>query len=152
MNFDIPEGANVHIFIGNSLPLALTDQRAELPQRTRGRGILGGTLKVAVIGVLVIGGFWVGEQRGQAASSEAGFTAPPPVEQAFPSQAAAAPPPLAPPPSASGQVPPDGVSPDRVPPSFAAQLQQPPTIQPPPGQNTAAPAGNGPQNAFGLQN
>ena len=65
MNFDIPEGANVHIFIGNSLPLALTDQRAELPQRTRGRGILGGTLKVAVIGVLVIGGFWVGEQRGK---------------------------------------------------------------------------------------
>jgi hypothetical protein len=147
MNFDIPEGANVHIFIGNSLPLALTDQLAELPQRSRGRGILGGTLKVAVIGVLVIGGFWVGEQRGQAASDAAGFAAPPPVEQAFPSQAAASAPPLAPPPSASGQVPPDG-----VPPSFAAQLQQPPTIQPPPGQNTGAPAGNGPQSAFGLQN
>jgi len=152
MNFDIPEGANVHIFIGNSLPLALTDQRAELPQRSRRGGILGGTLKVAVIGVLVIGGFWVGEQRGQAASDAAGFTAPPPVEQAFPSQAAAAPPPLAPPPSVSGQVPPDGVSPDRVPPSFAAQLQQPPTIQPPPGQNTGPAAANGPQSAFGLQN
>jgi hypothetical protein len=147
MNFDIPEGANVHIFIGNSLPLALTDQRAELPQRSRRGGILGSTLKVAVIGVLVIGGFWVGEQRGQAASDAAGFAAPPPVEQAFPSQAAASAPPLAPPPSASGQVPPDG-----VPPSFAAQLQQPPTIQPPPGQNTGAPAGNGPQSAFGLQN
>jgi hypothetical protein len=142
MNFDIPEGANVHIFIGNTLPFALTDQRAELPQRLRGRGILGGTLKVIVIGVLVIGGFWVGEQRGQAASDAAGFAAPPPVEQAFPSEAAAAPPPLAPPPSAAGQVPP----------SFAAQLQQPPTIQPPPGQNTGAPPENGPQSAFGLQN
>jgi hypothetical protein len=147
MNLDIPEGANVHIFIGKSLPVAVTDLRAELPQRSRRGGILGGTLKVAVIGVLVIGGFWVGEQRGQAASSEAGFTAPPPVEQAFPSQAAAAPTPLAPTPSASGQVPPG-----QVPPSFAAQLQQPPTIQPPPGQNTGAPAGNGPQSAFGLQN
>ncbi len=150
MNFDIPEGANVHIFIGNSLPLALTDQRAELPQRSRRGGILGSTLKVAVIGVLVIGGFWVGEQRGQAVSSDAGFTSPPPVEQAFPSQAAAAPPPLAPPPSASGQVPPDGVLPDRVPPSFAAQLQQPPTIQPPPGHNGAPPNGN--PSPFGLQN
>jgi len=147
MNFDIPEGANVHIFIGKSLPLALTDQRAEFPQRSRRGGILSGTLKVAVIGVLVIGGFWVGEQRGQAASSEAGFTAPPPVEQAFPSQAAAAPTPLAPPPSASGQVPPG-----QVPPSFAAQLQQPPTIQPPPGQNNGPAAANGPQSAFGLQN
>jgi len=147
MNFDIPEGANVHIFIGKSLPLALTDQRAEFPQRSRGRGILGGTLKLAVIGVLVIGGFWIGEQRGQAASDAAGFAAPPPVEQAFPSQAAAAAPPLAPPSSASGQVPPG-----QVPPSFAAQLQQPPTIQPPPGQNTGTAAGNGPQSAFGLQN
>jgi hypothetical protein len=147
MNFDIPDGANVHIFIGNSLPLALTDQRAELPRRSRRGGILSGMLKVAVIGVLVIGGFWVGEQRGQAASDAAGFTAPPPVEQAFPSQAAAAPPPLAPPPSVSGQVPPG-----QVPPSFAAQLQQPPTIQPPPGQNTGTAAGNGPQSAFGLQN
>jgi hypothetical protein len=147
MNFDIPEGANVHIFIGNSLPLALTDQRAELPQRSRRGGILSGMLKVAVIGVLLIGGFWIGEQRGQAASDATGFAAPPPVEQAFPSQAAAAAPPLAPPPSASGQVPPG-----QVPPSFAAQLQQPPTIQPPPGQNTGAPAANGPQSAFGLQN
>ncbi len=87
-----------------------------------------------------------------AVPAEPTAAAPPPVEQAFPSQAAAAPPPLAPPPSASGQVPPDEVPPDRVPPSFAAQLQQPPTIQPPPGQKTGAPAGNGPQNAFGLQN
>jgi hypothetical protein len=36
-----------------------------------------------------------------------------------------------------------------MPPSFQATLQQQPTIQPPPGQNTSAPNGN--KNPFDLQ-
>ena len=39
MNLEIPEGANVHIFIGHAPPLALTDQRTGLPVRSRGRRI-----------------------------------------------------------------------------------------------------------------
>ena len=88
MNLQIPEGANVHIVIGNAPPLALTDQRAELPPaRSGGRRFAGATFKVALVGLLVIGSFWVGEQRGQAAIDDAGIAAPPPVEQAFPLQA-----------------------------------------------------------------
>ena len=65
MNLQIPEGANVHIIIGNAPPLALTDQRTELPARSGGRRLAGATFKVALLGLLVIGSFWVGEQRGQ---------------------------------------------------------------------------------------
>jgi hypothetical protein len=136
MNFEIPEGANVHIFIGRAPTLALTDQRAEPPVRSRGRGIIGTTLKFTSIAVLVIGAFWVGEQRVQAAGADTGFAAPPPVNQAFPSQAAAE--------------PPSPATPDQVPPDFQAQLQQAPNIQPPPGQNSGSANGN--QNAFGLSN
>ncbi len=137
MNLQIPEGANVHIMIGSGPALALTDQRAELPARSRSRGILGATFKVGLVCLLVIGSFWIGEQRGQGADDDAGIGAPPPITQAFPSQAAAAEPPA---PSAAGQVPP----------SFTAQLQQQPTIQPAPGQTPAS--GTGSQNAFGLDN
>ena len=147
MNLQIPEGANVHIIIGNASPLALTDQRAELPPaRSGGRRFAGATFKVALVGLLVIGSFWVGEQRGQAAIDDAGIAAPPPVEQAFPlqtppgqtgpSQAAAA--------AAPDQAPQGGVPAAGVPPNFAAQLQQPPTIQPAPG------SASGNKNPFGL--
>ena len=142
MNFEIPEGANVHITIGRAPPLALTDQRAEPPLRPRGRGIIGTTLKFTSIAVLVIGAFWVGEQRVQAAGADTGFAAPPPVNQAFPR--------AAPPPSQAAAAPPSPATPDQIPPDFQAQLQQPPNIQPPPGQNPAAANGN--QNAFGLSN
>jgi hypothetical protein len=142
MNFEIPEGANVHIIIGRAPPLALTDQRVEPPLRPRGRGIIGPALKFASIAVLVIGAFWVGEQRVQAAGADTGFAAPPPVNQAFPS--------AAPPPSQAAAEPPSPTTPDQVPPDFQAQLQQPPNIQPPPGQNSGSANGN--QNAFGLSN
>ena len=150
MNLQIPEGANVHIIIGNAPPLALTDQRAELPARSGGRRLAGATFKVALVGLLVIGSFWVGEQRGQAADNYAGISAPPPVEQAFPLQAppGQAPPGQAGPPQAAaaapGQEPQGGVPAAGVPPNFAAQLQQPPTIQPAPG------SASGNKNPFGL--
>ena len=141
MNLEIPEGANVHIFIGKAPPLALTDQRSEFPERPRGHGLLGRTLKVGIVGILVIGGFWVGEQRNQTATADTGFAAPPAVSQAFPTQAGV-------PSQASAQPPaPDG---GQVPPSFQAQLQQPPSIQPPPGQNSGS--GNNGENSFGLSN
>ena len=161
MNLQIPEGANVHIIIGNAPPLALTDQRTELPARSGGRRFAGATFKVALVGLLVIGSFWVGEQRGQAAIDDAGIAAPPPVEQAFPLQAppgqaqpGQVPPGQAGPPQAAaaaapdqapqGGVPPAGVPAAGVPPNFAAQLQQPPTIQPAPG------SASGNKNPFGL--
>jgi hypothetical protein len=155
MNLQIPEGANVHIIIGNAPPLALTDQRAELPARSGGRRLAGATFKVALVGLLVIGSFWVGEQRGQAADNYAGIAAPPPVEQAFPlqtppgqAQPGQAPPGQAGPPQAAaaapGQAPQGGVPAAGVPPNFAAQLQQPPTIQPAPG------SASGNKNPFGL--
>ena len=151
MNLQIPEGANVHIIIGNASPLALTDQRAELPPaRSGGRRFAGATFKVALVGLLVIGSFWVGEHRGQAADYYAGIAAPPPVEQAFPLQAppGQAPPGQAGPPQAAaaapGQAPQGGVPAAGVPPNFAAQLQQPPTIQPAPG------SASGNKNPFGL--
>jgi hypothetical protein len=145
MNLEIPDGANVHIFIGNAPPLALTDQRTALPVRSRGRRILGATIKFGIIGgLLVIGSFWFGEHSGQAANEDAGVGAPPPVTQAFPSAPAAAaggPTADAAPPSADA---------GQVPPNFTAQLQQQPTIQPPPGQNSGS--ANGGQNPFGLGN
>ena len=152
MNLQIPEGANVHIIIGNAPPLALTDQRADLPARSPARRFAGATFKVVVVGMLVIGSFWVGEQRGQAAIDDAGIAAPPPVEQAFPLQAppGQAPPGQAGPPQAAaaaaapGQAPQGGVPAAGVPPNFAAQLQQPPTIQPAPG------SASGNKNPFGL--
>ena len=155
MNLQIPEGANVHIIIGNAPPLALTDQRAELPARSGGRRFAGATFKVALVGLLVISSFWVGEQRGQAADNYAGIAAPPPVEQAFPLQTPAGqaqpgqvPPGQAGPPQAAaaapGQAPQSGVPAAGVPPNFAAQLQQPPTIQPAPG------SASGNKNPFGL--
>ena len=140
MNLQIPEGANIYITIGNPSPLALTDQRADLPVQKGARGFFFTAVKVTVVFLFVIGSFWVGEQRGQAANADPGIPAVPPVQQAFPSQTAAplSPSPVQPP--AAGQVPP----------SFAQQLQQPPTIQPAPGQTPAS--GNSGPNAFGLHN
>ena len=123
MNLEIPEGANVQIIIGRAPPLALTGERFEAPVRTGGRGVIGMTLKYAGIAMLVFGAFWVGEQRVQP-------------EQPFPSQAPV-------PGQAAAQTPRAG----QVPPDFQAQLQQPPSIQPAPGQNT----GSGSINPFGLQ-
>lgn len=134
MNLEIPEGANVQIFIGVSPPLVIPDQ-SSLTVPSRHRGILGSTLKVTAIFVMVIGGFWVGEQHGQAADQNVGFAGPPPqVEQVVPGQAAAQPP-------APGA--------GEVPPNFQATLQQPPNFQPPPGQNAGSASGN--KNPFGLQ-
>jgi hypothetical protein len=140
MKLEIPEGANIQIIIGRAPHLALTDQRADALVRMRGRGIIGGTLKFAGIFVLVFGAFWVGEQRVQTASADTGFAAPLPVNQAFPTQAPG-------PGQAVAQTPATGAG--QVPPGFQAQLKQPPSIQPPPGQNDGSGSANG--NPFGLQ-
>ena len=125
MNLEIPEGANIQIMIWRAPPLALTDQRAEAPVRTRDRGVIGTTLTFAGIAMLVFSAFWVGEQRIQP-------------EQAFQNQAPV-------PGQAAAQTPGAG----QVPPDFQAQLQHPPSIQPAPGQNTGSGGGN--SNPFGLQ-
>jgi hypothetical protein len=140
MNLEIPEGANIQIFVGTAQPLWLADHRDEMPVNKSGRGIAGALLKCVLIGGLVIGGYVAGQFRYEAANAEAGFPAPPPVSQAFPSEA--------PGPSQAAAQPP---APDagQMPPNFQETLQQPPTIQPPPGQNTSAPNGN--KNPFGLQ-
>jgi hypothetical protein len=142
MNFQIPEGANVQIIIGGAAPLALTDQRAQPPEETtrkRGRSVLFTVVKLAGVAVFVIGGFWLGEQRVQAASEDGGFAAPPAVQQAFPTGPLAPSPPVTP-----------GNAPQTLPSGFQAQLQQAPSIQPPPGQVSGSPAGAAGQNAFGL--
>ncbi len=140
MNLEIPEGANIQIIIGRAPPLALSDQRGDTPVRTRSRGLLGTTLKFAGIAVVIFGAFWAGEQRVQPADADVGFAAPPPVNQAFTGQAPG-------PSRADAQTPATGAG--QVPPGFQAQLQQPPSIQPPPGQNAGSGSGN--SNPFGLQ-
>jgi hypothetical protein len=144
MNFQIPEGANVQIIIGGGAPLALTDQRVQPREETTrksGRRTLFTIVKVTGAVAVVIGGFWLGEQRGQAAGEDAGFAAPSAVQQAFPVA-----------PAAGEAGTPPGQVPQTLPPSFQAQLQQPPSIQPAPGQTPAAPNTAGSQNAFGLGN
>lgn len=140
MNLEIPEGANIQIFIGNAHPFGLSDQLDQVPVKKTSGGIASVLLKCVLIGGLVVGGYVLGQFRNPAANADAGFGPPPPVSQAFPSEA--------PGPSQAAAQPP---MPDagQVPPSFQATLQQQPTIQPPPGQSTSAPNGN--KNPFGLQ-
>ena len=140
MNLEIPEGAHIQIFIGNAQPFGLADHRDELPLNRSGGGIAGTLLKCVLIGGLVVGGYVVGQFRYEAANAEAGFPALPAVSQAFPSEA--------PGPSQAAAQP---LAPDagKVPPNFRATLQQQPSIQPPPGQNTNSASGN--KNPFGLQ-
>jgi hypothetical protein len=140
MNLQLPEGANVQIFIGNSSPPTISDQLEEVTARSRGRGLNGATLKITTVFALVVGGFWAGEQRGQAAVGDTGLSAPPAVQQTFPTQVL---------PSQAADTPPQS-GPPQIPPAFQAQLNQQPSIQPPPGK-ISDPAG-GAQNPFGLNN
>jgi hypothetical protein len=140
MNLEIPEGAHIQIFIGNAQPFGLADHQDAVPVNKSGRGIAGVLLKSVVIGALVAGGYVFGQFRNQSANAEAGFPAPPPVSQAFPSEAPG-------PSQAAAQ--PLAADAGQMPANFQATLQQPPNVQPAPGQNTSAPNGN--KNPFGLQ-
>ncbi len=142
MSFEIPEGANVQVIVGNAPVLALPDETIGTDQRRAFRRSGGATLKLLMALLLVGSGVllgWVaGGHHGEATAAlpSAGLSSPPPVAQAFPAHPPAA---AAPARSSSAQVPP----------AFTQQLQQAPTLVPAPGQ---PPAGAPQRNAFGLEN
>ena len=156
MELVIPDGALVHIAIGNPPLLALPSEApaapALPPAPRRGHPYLKGLLAL----VLLVGAF------------EAGRRLPPSGEGVAPARAALATRDALPPsadqallpgrPSSFEPTPPNrAAAPAQVPPSFAEQLRQPPTILPPPGRSTsgnpggpAGTTGSAPGNAFGL--
>ncbi len=103
MQFEIPDGAHVHIVIGKAPPLALADQTGvAMRQATAMRSMIRG----AVVAALLCGAFVAGKQFGA-------------VRTVAPAAAAQA---------APNDHPADG----SLPPEFAQQLQQPPVVVPPP--------------------
>ena len=104
MQFEIPDGAHVHIVIGKTPPLALTDQTGVARrQATAVRPMIRG----AAVAALLCGAFVAGKHFGA-------------VRTVAPAAAAAQ--------AAPNGHPADG----NVPPEFAQQLQQPPVVVPPP--------------------
>jgi hypothetical protein len=147
MSFEVPDGASVQIIVGKAAPLALSDDTGRPREPTRKAGFWRTTLKGLVAVALLAGGYAVGQHSSGANGSarlgtaQAAVTpAPGPVQHAFPDH------PLA----TDHPSPAPAPMSDQVPPTFTQQLQQPPTVVPPPGQPTgaAAPA----KNAFGLEN
>jgi hypothetical protein len=166
MQFEIPEGAHVHIIIGKPTSCAFSprtcaegkacakldpgvggeflalpgEATAARPTRRYGRLLLKGSLGL----MLLTGTFAIGQHFGSSlhapdlARTAAALPRPaPPAEQhTFLEH----PQPREAPPQIAGQVPAD----------FQKQLQQPPTVTPPPGQ-TDAPGTPG-KNPFGLEN
>ena len=135
MHLEIPEGANVHIIVGNSAPLALADESRQAGTlRTGGRPVLKGL----VVAIVLVGTFAVGQHFGgraagtQTAAAAASMPRPAPTgeQHAFPD------PPL--------PIPPRQQASGGVPPEFQSELRQPPTVTPPPG------AASG-KNPFGLE-
>lgn len=153
MEFTIPEGSPVQIFIG-SAPLSTTAAPINPERRVGlGRPLLRGLLAA----VLLLGAFEAGRftlrhgGTGDVASAAAAVEAPngrPGVagalreQRAFPEQAPPAAAQLAAPLSPQTQA---GA---QVPLSFLRQLHQAPTVAPPPGQRPASPGQ--PANPFGL--
>lgn len=142
MSFEIPEGTNVQIIVGNAPVLALPDATIRADQRGAFRRAGGAGLKLLIALLLVGGGVflgWVaGAHHGEATAAlpSAGLPSPPPVAQALPVH----------PPAAAEAAP---SPPAQVPPAFTQQLQQAPPLVPAPGQ---PPAGAPHRNAFGLEN
>ena len=112
MQFEIPDGAHVHIVIGKAPPLALTDETGGI---RRHKTVMRPMIKGAVLAVLVCSAFVAGKQFGT-------------VRTIAPAVAAA--------PAASAGRPAAG----GLPPEFTQQLQQPPIVTPPPAP--AAPGRN----------
>ncbi len=134
MELVIPEGAQVHITIGNTPLLALPNETAPQPATPRSSGRF---LRGVVAGVLILGAF----QAGRIVSHRGD-----PIPPAQASVVERAPPVL---PRAGGAADqPAGVE---IPPAFRDKLAQPPQVAPPPGQAVvAAPGTPTPANPFGL--
>jgi hypothetical protein len=142
MNLEIPDGAQVQVIIGKAPLLALPDgTEAERPKSSPGRPIL-----MAAIAVLLLAGAFTagrlvaarGAYTGVASATEAvPDPPPPPVRQAFPEHALTG--------------PPAGNDAGQVPEAFQRELQQQPTVVPPPGQPATPPPTAG-KSAFGLEN
>jgi hypothetical protein len=134
MELVIPDGAQVHITIGNTSLLALPNDTAPQPAIHKSGGRF---LKGVVAGVLMLGAFQAGRilpHRGD------------PISPAQASVAERAPPVLPRAGAAADQ--PAGVE---IPPAFRDKLAQPPQVAPPPGQPAvAAPGTPTPSNPFGL--
>jgi hypothetical protein len=140
MELVIPDGAQVHITVGQPPLLALPqDPRAvaSLPERSSGR-----IVKSLLAGVLLIGAFQAG--RFLPHHPETASAAQPTAAAAVPGVTGS---------SAAGEIPP----------AFRAQIAQPPQVVPPPGAAPAAATGGSiggatapaaaptPANPFGLQ-
>jgi len=135
MELVIPDGAQVHITIGNTPLLALPNETAPQPATQKSGARF---LKGIVAGVLVLGAF----QAGQVMSHRGD-----PVPPAQASVAERAPPVL--PRTAAMADQPEAAE---IPPAFRDKLAQPPQVAPPPGQAAVvAPGTPTPANPFGLQ-
>jgi hypothetical protein len=134
MELVIPDGAQVHITIGNTPLLTLPNETAPQPAIRKSGGRF---LKGVVAGVLILGAFQAGRilpHRGDPmppAQASVGERTPP----VLPRAAAAA----------------DQPEAAEIPPAFRDKLAQPPQVAPPPGQAVvAAPGTPTPANPFGL--
>ncbi len=134
MELVIPDGAQVHITIGNTPPLALANETPPQPAAVQSGGRF---LKGVVAGVLILGAF----QAGRMMSHRGG---PIPPAQASVEERT---PPVLPRAAATADQPEAA----EIPPAFRGKLSQPPQVAPPPGQPAvAAPGTPTPANPFGL--
>ena len=134
MELVIPDGAQVHITIGNSPLLALPNETAPQPATPKSGGRF---LKGVVAGVLILGAFQAGRVM-----SHRGDPIPPAqtsVEERTP--------PVLPRAAAAADQPEAA----EIPPAFRDKLGQPPQVAPPPGEAAVvAPGTPTPANPFGL--
>jgi hypothetical protein len=134
MELVIPDGAQVHITIGNTPLLALPNETAPQPATPKSGGRF---LKGVVAGVLILGAF----QAGRIMSH--------PDDPIPPAQASVEE--RAPPVLPRAAAPADQPEAAEIPPAFREKLTQPPQVAPPPGQAAVvAPGTPTPANPFGL--
>ena len=134
MELVIPDGAQVHITIGNTPLLTLPNEAAPQPAALKSGGRF---LKGVVAGVLILGAF----QAGRVMSHQGD-----PIPSAQASVADRTPPVL--PRAAAAADQPEAAE---IPTAFRDRLVQPPQVAPPPGQAVvAAPGTPTPANPFGL--
>jgi hypothetical protein len=150
VTFDIPNHAQVQIFVGENLALppfagvAQTVEPRSESRPSRGRPLL----KTIGVAALVVTAFVVGQHFsmrpvGIDLASSAG-TAPAEVRLSSSEPQAFADGPLPSP------APAPAAAPDQIPAAFAQQLQQAPAIAPPPGAPPGGTASS--KHAFGLDN
>jgi len=134
MELVIPDGAQVHITIGNTPLLALPNETAPQPAIRKSSGRF---LKGVVAGVLILGAFQAG--RVMSHRDDPILPAQASVEERTP--------PVRPRAGAAAEQP----AAAEIPPAFRDKLAQPPQVAPPPGQPVVAAPGNPiPANPFGL--